>query len=68
MRITITRRNEMVKDGLNALFVGLRRIIFSGDFAGAQRSLYFLGWTPSDKRRLFDEDDANLKKLFEERG
>jgi hypothetical protein len=51
MRITITRRNAMVKDCLDALFVGLRRIIFNGDFAGAQCSLYFLGWTPSDRRR-----------------
>lgn len=49
-RITITRRSAMVEDGLDALFDGLRRIL-NGEFAGAQRRLYFLGWTPSDRRR-----------------
>lgn len=45
------RTRAMVKDGIDALFASLRCIIFSGDFVKAQRSLYFLGWTPSDRRK-----------------
>lgn len=44
------RKTNMVREGLDALFVGLR-LVLAGDFAGAQRSLYFLAWTPSDRSR-----------------
>lgn len=45
-----SRQTNMVREGLDALFAALR-LILDGAFEEAQRRLYFLAWTPSDRSR-----------------